>query len=129
VLLLLFVILLLLVVLLFVYWWWEWRGMKGLSPIVRAYARLERYLGLIGIRLKPEQTPNERRQRIIRDLPAAEPSITAIMRMYIQERYGPNRRASTPATPQGQVAERAWTDARGSILQRWLRRIFMPWRK
>jgi transglutaminase-like putative cysteine protease len=129
VLLLLFVILLLLAALLFIYWWWEWRGMKGLSPIVRAYARLERYLGLIGIRLKPEQTPNERRQRIIRDLPAAEPSITAIMRMYIQERYGPNRRASTPATPQGQVADRAWTDARGSILQRWLRRIFMPWRK
>lgn len=128
-LLLLFVIVLVLGLLVFLYWWWEWRGMKGLSPIARAYARLERYLGLIGIQLKPEQTPNERRQRIIRDLPAAEPSVTAIMRMYIQERYGPNRKASTPETPQGQVADRAWTDARGNILQRWLRRVFTPWRK
>ena len=128
-LILLFVIVLLLGLLTFLYWWWEWRGMKGLSPIARAYARLERYLSLIGIRLKPEQTPNERRQRIIRDLPAAESSVTAITRMYIQERYGPSRKASTPETPQGQVADRAWTDARGNILQRWLRRVFMPWRK
>jgi transglutaminase-like putative cysteine protease len=112
----------------FIYWWWEWRGMKGLSPIVRAYARLERYLGLIGIHLKPEQTPEERRNVIVRDLPAAESSVTAITRMYINERYGPDR-PSTAETPQGQVADRAWTDARGNILQRFLRRRFMPWSK
>jgi transglutaminase-like putative cysteine protease len=110
----------------FIYWWWEWRGMKGFSPIVRAYARLERYLGLIGIHLKPEQTPDERRKLIVRDLPAAESSVTAITRMYINERYGPDL-PSTSDTPQGQVAERAWTDARGNILQRFLRRRFMPW--
>ncbi|MEP7292815.1 MAG: transglutaminaseTgpA domain-containing protein [Chloroflexota bacterium] len=113
----------------FVYWWWEWRGMRGFSPIVRAYARLERYLGLIGIHLKPELTPDERRVQIVRDLPAAESSVTAITRMYINERYGPDRQASTPDTPQGQVADRAWTDARGNILQRKLRRIFMPWKR
>lgn len=112
----------------FIYWWWEWRGMKGLSPIVRAYSRLERYLGLIGIHLKPEQTPEERRNVIVRDLPAAESSVTAITRMYINERYGPDR-PSTAETPQGQVADRAWTDARGNILQRFLRRRFMPWSK
>jgi hypothetical protein len=128
-LLLLFVILLVLGGLVLTYWWWEWRGMKGLSPIARAYARIERYLGLLGIHLKPEQTPNERRQLIIRDLPAAEPSVTAIMRMYIQERYGPSRKVSTEKTPQGQVADRAWSDARGSILQRFLRKVFLPWRK
>ena len=103
--------------------------MKGLSPIARAYARLERYLGLIGIHLRPEQTPDERRKSIVRDLPAAEPSVTAITRMYINERYGPDRRPSTPETPQGQVADRAWSDARGNILQRFLRRVFMPWRR
>ncbi len=124
----LFVIVLVLALLMFVYWWWEWRGMKGLSPIARAYARLERYLRLVGIHLQPEQTPEERRQHIIRDLPAAEPSITAITQMYIKERYGPDRKPSTPQTPQGQVADRAWTDARGNILQRFLRHLFLPWR-
>ncbi|MFN8451904.1 MAG: DUF4129 domain-containing protein, partial [Anaerolineae bacterium] len=115
--------------LLLTYWWWEWRGMKGLSPIVRAYARLERYLRLVGIHLRHDQTPDERRKIIVRDLPAAESSVTAITRMYIRERYGPNPRPSTEQTPQGQVADRAWTDARGNILVRFLRRVFMPWRK
>ncbi|MCC6803385.1 MAG: transglutaminase domain-containing protein [Anaerolineae bacterium] len=125
----LFVILAVLGLLTFIYWWWEWRGMKGLSPIARAYARLERYLGLVGIHLRHDQTPDERRKIIVRDLPAAEPSVTAITRMYIRERYGPGRRPSTEKTPQGQVADRAWMDARGNILQRFLRRVFMPWRK
>ncbi len=128
-LLVLFLIVLLLALLVFLYWWWEWRGMKGLSPIVRAYARMERYLGLIGIHLRPEQTPEERRKAIVRDLPAAEPSVTAITRMYINERYGPDRQPSTPDTPQGQVADRAWSDARGNILQRFLRRVFVFWRR
>ncbi len=128
-LLVLFLIVVVLGVLVFFYWWWEWRGMKGLSPIVRAYARLERYLGLIGIHLPPDQTPDERRQRIVRDLPASEPSVTAITQMYVNERYGPDRRPSTPDTPQGQVADRAWLDARGNIIQRLLRRVFTPWRK
>jgi transglutaminase-like putative cysteine protease len=111
------------------YWYWEWRGMRGFSPIVRAYARLERYLGLIGIHLNPEHTPEERRQRIVRDLPAAEPSVTAITRMYINERYGPGGRPATADSAQGQVADRAWSDARGNILQRFLRRVFMPWKR
>ncbi len=128
-LLVLFLIAAALGIMLFIYWWWEWRGMKGLSPIVRAYARLERYLGLIGIHLPPEQTPNERRQSIIRDLPSAEPSVTAITQMYVNERYGPNRQSSTPDTPQGQVADRAWSEARGNILQRFLHHVFLPWRK
>ncbi len=125
----LFLIVLILALLVFVYWWWEWRGMGGLSPIARAYARLDRYIGLLGIHLRPEQTPDERKQDIIRDLPAAEPSVTAITRMYVTERYGPNRTPSTPDTPQGQVADRAWMETRGNILQRFLRRVFMPWRR
>ena len=125
----LLVIVLILGLLLLIYWWWEWRGMKGFSPIVRAYARLERYLGLIGIHLRPEQTPDERRNTIVEGLPSAEPAVTAITRMYINERYGPNRTPSTPDTPQGQVADHAWTDARGNILQRFLRRTFMPWKR
>lgn len=123
----LLVVLLLLGVVVFIYWYWEWRGMRGLSPVVRAYARLERYLGLIGIRVNPQQTPEERRQRIVQDLPAAEPPVTAITSLYTAERYG--RKPSTETTPEGRAADKAWTDARGNILQRFLRRVFMPWRK
>lgn len=113
----------------FVYWWWEWRGMKGLNPVVRAWARLERYLSLIGLRLNSEETTEERRRRIIRALPApAEPPVTTLARLYTIERYAP-RNGSTPTdadAQQGQVADRAWQDTRRNIVRRFLKRFF-PW--
>jgi transglutaminase-like putative cysteine protease len=123
----LLVLLVLVMLLLFIYWYWEWRGVRGMNPIMRAYARLERYLRLIGIRVAAAQTPEERRARIVRDLPAAEPPVTAITRLYTTERYGP----PTPTQADDarhQVADRAWSDARRSILRRWLER-FIPWRR
>ncbi|MBK8034099.1 MAG: DUF4129 domain-containing protein [Chloroflexi bacterium] len=82
----------------FIYWWWEWRGMRGMSPIARAYARLERYIPMIGIRTSPQQTPSERAQTIVRELPLAEPPINAITRLYSSERYGrPAREADRAA--------------------------------
>ncbi len=110
----------------FAWWWWEWRGMGGLSPVSRAYARLERYLGLIGIHLGSQQTPEERRRHIIRVLPKAEPPVTAITRMYIAERYGRGISSPQDAELQAEVAEEAWSDTRTNILQRFLRRL-LPW--
>lgn len=118
---------LVLAILVYIYWYWEWRGMGGLSPVARAYARLERYVSLIGIRVKPEQTPEERRQRIVREIPAAEPPVTAITNLYSAERYG--RRESGEDSPVTKTADKAWADARGNILQRFLRRRFLPWQK
>jgi hypothetical protein len=112
----------------FIYWWWEWRGMRGLSPITRAYARLERYLQLIGLRFNPQQTPNERRNAIIRRLPKAEPPVSAITSLYAAERYGPAPKNAQQAEVQSEIADDAWVDARRNILERYLRR-FMPWRK
>jgi transglutaminase-like putative cysteine protease len=113
---------LLILIALFIFWYWEWRGMRGMNPVVRAYARLERYLPLIGIRLAAAQTPDERRERIIRELPAAEPPVTAITRLYTTEKYAPPApRGSEEA--RDDIADRAWSDARGTILQRWLRRL------
>lgn len=109
----------------FLYWWWEWRGMRGLSPISRAYARLERYIPIIGIRPTPEQTPNERAQRIVREIPLAEPPVNAITRLYTSERYG---RPVDDASLQNETADRAWTDARENIVKRWLRRVFVFWK-
>ena len=110
----------------FTWWWWEWRGMGGLSPVTRAYARLERYLNLIGLKLGTEQTPEERRQRIVRMLPKAEPPVSAITRMYTAERYGRNTQTPHDTELQSEVADEAWADTRTNILQRFLRR-FLPW--
>ncbi|MCB9450091.1 MAG: hypothetical protein H6672_01560 [Anaerolineaceae bacterium] len=113
--------------LVFLWWWWEWRGMRGLSPIARAYARLERYIGLIGVRFNPQQTPEERRRQVAKQLPKAEPPVTAITRLYTVERYGRGRHPQDAET-QDEIAEEAWSDTRGNILKRWLRRL-LPWNR
>jgi hypothetical protein len=117
----------LMLVVLFIYWWWEWRGMRGLSPIARAYARLERYLPLIGINLRQQETPDERRRIVSSALPVVEPPVTAITTLYSSERYGPPRRDDEEAVKE--IAGDAWADTREGILRRWLRRIFMPWKR
>lgn len=122
------VLLLIVALLVLLYWWWEWRGMRGLSPISRAYARLERYLGLIGLRFGATETPEERRRHISRDLPSAERPVTAITRLYTMERYGPGYKHPADEQQRADSAEKAWGDARGRILRRWLRRLQF-WRR
>ncbi|MCY3835843.1 MAG: transglutaminaseTgpA domain-containing protein [Anaerolineaceae bacterium] len=119
--------LLLLLLLLFAYWWWEWRGMKGLSPISRAFSRLERYVGLIGLRLRPSATTEERRSQIVNELPLqAERPVTQIAQLYTRERYGP---PSPVATSQWhRVVDAAWRRVRESILGRWLKNRF-SWKR
>ena len=126
----LLIVLLLAAIAVFVYWWWEWRGMKGLSPVVRAYARLERYLGLLGIHHSSEQTPDERRLRIIRDLPAAEPPVNKITNLYLSERYGPQSAKGKPVPVGGDPTpvDQAWLAARSTILRRYLRK-FNPFKR
>lgn len=113
---------------LFLYWWWEWRGMKGLSPITRAYKRLERYIDLIGVRLAAQQTPEERRREIVRSVPRAERPVTAITRLYMTERYGPGDRHPAEAQQNTNVADNAWSSTRKHILRRWAQRL-LPWRR
>ncbi len=121
-------ILLLVIIGILIWWWWEWRGMRGLSPISRAYARLERYMSLIGIYFRRDETPEERRYMILRNVPKAERPVTAITRLYIDERYGPEQEHPAQGRRRIEIAEQAWPDARGNILKRWLRK-FMFWRR
>ncbi|MCB9461801.1 MAG: hypothetical protein H6670_19280 [Anaerolineaceae bacterium] len=112
-------------VLLFLYWWWEWRGMRGLSPISRAYARLMRYIPLVGLNIEEDQTTEERRDTIVRKLPQASRPVSAITRNYTHERYS-NIPENADIPPQvTQAADEAWSSARGHILSRWIRR-FIP---
>ena len=115
--------LLLLLLLVFVYWWWEWRGMRGLSPASRAFSRLERYVALIGLRLRPSATTEERRSKIVSELPdSAERPVTQIARLYTRERYGPPLAGAFQNWQRG--VDTAWKRARETILGRWLRQIF-----
>lgn len=113
----------------FIYWWWEWRGMRGLSPITRAYSRLERYISLLGIQFGSQQTPDERGQQMARRLPKAEAPISTITGLYTVERYS-GQRPATPAQAevQSDMADEAWVDTRGNIIRRYLRR-FIPFRR
>lgn len=115
-------IILLILLAVFVYWWWEWRGMGGLSPVSRAYSRLMRYISLIGLRSYEQETPDERRQKIIEHLPQAEQPVSAITRAYTAERYGPAKEEDVRAEHTAQKADQAWQDARHNILMRWLRK-------
>lgn len=124
----LLLLMLLLALAVFIYWWWEWRGMRGLSPVARAYARLERYVRLIGIQLRRQETPEERRQQILKTLPQAERPVTAITRLYTSERYGPSDRHPAENQRRTGIVDEAWTHTRSSILRRWLNR-FVPWRR
>jgi transglutaminase-like putative cysteine protease len=111
----------------FLWWWWEWRGMGGLSPVARAYKRLERYVPLAGVKVSDVQTPEEKRRRIVQSLPQAERPITYITRSYTRERYAPPTIRDADG-PEITNSDRAWLDARRTILQRWLARL-LPWRR
>lgn len=116
----------LVLLLVLLWWWWEWRGMGGLSPIARAYARLERYFTLIGFRSGDNETPEERRGEMVRYLPQAERPVSAITRAYTVERYSAPAEGSPQSEHNEQIAENAWPEARTRIIRRWLRR-FVPW--
>ncbi len=115
-------LLILAIIALLLFWWWEWRGMGGLSPVTRAYARLERYIQLLGINIGNSQTTLERRRELQQRLPAARESIRTISDLYTRERYNDRNRAPDAGQAYAETAEKAWYRTRGNILRRWLRR-------
>nr|MBA3874931.1 transglutaminase domain-containing protein [Anaerolineae bacterium] len=122
------IILLLVIVGTFIYWWWEWRGMRGLSPITRAYSRLERYIGLIGVRFGGQQTPDERGQQMATRLPKAEAPISIITGMYTTERYSQRPTSDPESDVRKEMVDEAWVDTRANIIRRYLLRL-LPWRR
>ena len=115
-------LLILVIIALLLFWWWEWRGFGGLSPVSRAYARLERYIGLLGINVGRTQTTLERRRDLQRRIPAAREPIRTISDLYTRERYGASNQDQGADKAFAETAEKAWFRTRGNILRRWLRR-------
>ena len=109
------------IIALLLFWWWEWRGMGGLSPVSRAYARLERYIQLIGINIGSTLTTLEKRRELQQRIPAAREPIRTISDLYTRERYGGNRDV-VESGRFAESAEKAWYRTRGNILRRWLHR-------
>jgi transglutaminase-like putative cysteine protease len=109
----------------FLFWWWEWRGMVGLSPVSRAYARMERYIGLLGIRFGDNKTTLEKRRELQKRLPAAKEPIRAISELYTVERYRGRSDDPTEHARFAETADKAWDHTRKNIVLRWLRR-FIP---
>ncbi len=116
-------LLILVIIALLLFWWWEWRGFGGLSPVARAYARLERYIGLLGIDIGRSQTTLEKRRELQQRIPAAQEPIGAISDLYTRERYGKAKQAPADNKTFAEAAEKAWYRTRGNILRRWLRRL------
>lgn len=121
-------LLILAIIALLLFWWWEWRGFGGLSPVSRAYARLERYIGLLGINIGSAQTTLEKRRELQQRIPAAQEPIGAISDLYTRERYGAVSQAPADNKAFAETAEKAWYRTRGNILRRWLRR-WLPFRR
>lgn len=109
----------------FLFWWWEWRGMGGLSPVTRAWARMERYVSLVGIKPSDDKTTLEKRREIQKHIPAAKEPIRAISELYTQERYRGRSQDATEHARFAETADKAWNDTRKNILLRWLRK-FIP---
>ncbi len=116
------ILFLLTVVGLLLFWWWEWRGLGEYSPITRAYARLERYIQLLGINTRSAQTTLEKRRELQQRIPAAKEPIRTISDLYTYERYGGGSQDPNANKMLADSAEKAWYRTRGNILRRWLRR-------
>ena len=95
--------------------------MGGLSPVSRAYARVERYIQLIGVNIGSTLTTLEKRRELQRRIPAAREPIRTISDLYTRERYGGNRDV-VESGRFAESAEKAWYLTRGNILRRWLRK-------
>ena len=113
----------LVLLLLAIFWLLEWRGLGGLSPISRAYARLERYIQLIGINIGSDKTTLEKRRELQRRIPAAKEPIRTISDLYTRERYSSENQDPGENARFSARAERAWYRTRGNIIRRWIRRI------
>ena len=117
----LLVVLALVTVIVFAIWYVEYRGLYGLNPIQKAYARLGIYGRWLGLRFPESSTPDERRRYLVGELPDGEQQINVITRTYIRDRYA-------DAPKKGDQAEKAaadaWKQARTAFLRRKLNRFF-----
>ena len=102
---------------LLLYWLWN-LGLRGLSPVEKAYARMNRLGALAGLRRRAYQTPNEYAAMISGILGESAPSARRIAREFAALRY------TSEASDDGDdEMEEAWRSIRGALVGRAFRRL------
>lgn len=101
---------------LFTFWYIEYRGLRGLNGVQKAYARLGIYGRWLGLRFPDSSTPDERRRYLISEVPEGERPVNTITRLYIRDRYAAAPRLPEQHESQSSVAE-IWKDARRAFLR------------
>ena len=114
-------VMVLLMVAAFVIWWIEYRGLGGLNPVHKAYARMAIYGRWLRIGLNDRQTPEERRRVLVEEVPDGEQPIDMITHLYTRDRFGP------PVSEDYQeknhtAAQKSWSSARMAFIFEKLRR-------
>jgi hypothetical protein len=115
-------VLLFVLAILFVIWYVEYRGLRGLNVIQRAYARMAIYAHWLGLRFDESATPDERRRYLVGKVPEGERPINTITRTYVEDRY------ARPGEPDTEIANsysarEAWREARRTFIRRKLTRL------
>jgi transglutaminase-like putative cysteine protease len=101
--------------------WWalENVGLWGMSPVERAYARLQRFGGWLGRPPRVSDTPSEWAGTVTAAAPEAGEPISRIVDLYVQARFA----RGDMTDPE---ARAAWRRARPALVRGWLRRIVSP---
>ena len=105
------------------YWIWN-LGLRGLSPVERAYTRMNRLGALAGLRRRTYQTPNEYAAAMAGVLGDAAPSAQRIAQEFAALRYT-GRAVMTDEVDEdaGDEMERAWRSIRRVLIGRTFRRL------
>ncbi len=102
---------------LLLYWLWN-LGLRGLSPVEKAYARMNRLGTLAGLKRRAYQTPNEYAAMISGALGESAPSARRIAREFAALRY-----TGIAADNGEDEMEEAWRSIRGALVGRAFRRM------
>lgn len=102
---------------LLLYWLWN-LGLRGLSPVEKAYARMNRLGTLAGLKRRAYQTPNEYAAMISGVLGETAPSARRIAREFAALRY-----TSAASDSGDDEMEEAWRSIRGALVGRAFRRL------
>jgi hypothetical protein len=114
-------ILVLLLLVAFVVWWVEYRGLGGLNPVQKAYARMSIYGRWLRITLTDRQTPEERRRTLVEEVPEGEQPIETITHLYTRDRFGPPT-SKDQQEKNNEVARQSWSTARLAFIFEKIRR-------
>ena len=105
------------------YWLWN-LGLRGLSPVERAYARMNRLGMIAGLKRRTYQTPNEYAEMMSGVLGEAAPSAQRIAREFAALRYtGSMPPDAEEETDDRDEMEDAWRSIRGALIGRAFRRL------